>query len=116
MVGERLREAYQVMLREGSDSFSPAGLEYIQRLLQRVAFKGKGYRDLRAPELCEAFRAAAAADFGPFLSETLEGFGIRTGANLGRAVFLLAAHGCLTLREGETQEEYAACGDLGGRQ
>lgn len=116
MAGERLREAYLAMLRDGAESFSPAGLEYIQRLLQRIAFQGKGYRDLRAPELCEAFRAAAAADFGPFLPETLEGFGMRTGADLGRAVFLLAAQGCLTLREGETLEEYAACGDLGGRK
>jgi uncharacterized repeat protein (TIGR04138 family) len=114
MAGERLREAYLAMLRDGKETFSPAGLEYIQRLLQRIAFQGKGYRDLRAAELCEAFRTAAAADFGPFLPETLEGFGIRTGADLGRAVFLLAAQGCLTLREGESPEEYAACGELGG--
>jgi len=116
MAGERLREAYLGMLREGAEAFSPAGLEYIQRLLQRIAFQGKGYRDLRAAELCEAFRAAVAADFGPFLCETLDGFGIRTGVDLGRAVLLLAARGCLTLREGETLEEYAACGDLGGRK
>jgi uncharacterized repeat protein (TIGR04138 family) len=116
MSGERLREAYLDMLRDGAESFSPAGLEYIQRLLQRVAFQGKGYRDLRAAELCEAFRAAASDDFGPFLQESLDGFGIRTGADLGRAVFLLAAHGCLTLRDGESLEEYAACGDLGGRK
>ena len=110
---ERLREGYMTMLREGKDSFSPAGLEYLQRLIQRAAFQGKGYRDLRAAELCDAFRRAAAADFGPFLPEALEGFGIRTGADLGRAVFLLAAQGCLALREGETLEEYAAGGDLG---
>lgn len=113
---ERLREGYLTLLRKGEESFSPAGLEYLQRLIQRAAFQGKGYRDLRAVELCEAFRLAAAADFGPFLPETLEGFGIRTGAELGRAVFLLAAQSCLALREGETLEEYAACGDLGGRK
>jgi uncharacterized repeat protein (TIGR04138 family) len=114
MSGERLREAYLAMLREGSEAFSPAALEYLLRLIRRAAFQGKGYRDLRAGEICEAFRRAAAADFGPFLSETLDGFGIRTGADLGRAVLLLAGHGCLSLRAGETLEEYAACGDLGG--
>lgn len=114
MAGERLREAYLAMLLEGKETFSPAALEYIQRLLQRIAFQGKGYRDLRAAELCEAFRAAVAADFGPFLPETLDGFGIKTGADLGRAVFLLSAQGCLTLREGESLDEYAVCGDFGG--
>jgi len=116
MGDERLREAHLAMFRDGVESFSPAGLEYIQRLLQRVAFQGKGYRDLRAAELFEAFRTATAADFGPFLPETLARFGIRTGADLGRAIFLLAAQGCLTLREGESLEEYAACGDLGGKK
>ncbi|MBW8887153.1 MAG: hypothetical protein JF616_05270 [Fibrobacteres bacterium] len=116
MGDERLREAHLAMFRDGAETFSPAGLEYIQRLLQRIAFQGKGYRDLRAMEACDAFRTATAADFGPFLAETLDGFGIRTGADLGRAIFLLAAQGCLTLREGESLEEYAACGDLGGRK
>lgn len=116
MGDERLRAAHLAMFRDGTETFSPAGLEYLQRLLQRIAFQGKGYRDLRAAELCEAFRNAAAADFGPFLPETLDKFGIRTGSDIGRAVFLLAAQGCLTLREGEGLEEYAACGDLGGRK
>jgi uncharacterized repeat protein (TIGR04138 family) len=115
MSGDRLRAAHLALLREGRTEFPPAGLEYLVRVIQRAAFQGKGYRDLRAADVCEAFRRAAAADFGPFLAETLEGFGMRTGADLGRAVFALAAHGCLALRAGEGPEEYAACGDLGGR-
>lgn len=114
MSDERLRAAHLAALREGRRAFSPEGLDYLQAVLRRSAFRGKGFRDVRAAELCEAFRKAAAADFGPFLGETLERFGIRTGADLGEAVFLLASAGCLTLREGETPAEYAACGDLGG--
>jgi uncharacterized repeat protein (TIGR04138 family) len=107
---EPLRESPE-SLREGVDAFSPAGLEYLLALIKRMAAQGKS--DLRADELCQAFGRAAAQDFGPFLAEALDRFAIRTGAELGRAVFLLAAEGCLTLREGETLEEYAACGRLG---
>jgi uncharacterized repeat protein (TIGR04138 family) len=127
MAGDRLRLAHLAMLREraeslreeagplagGADAFSHSGLEYLLALVQRAAAQGKGYRDLRAEELCRAFARAAAQDFGPFLPDALDRFGIRTGADLGRAVFLLAAQGCLALREGETLEEYAACGRLG---
>jgi uncharacterized repeat protein (TIGR04138 family) len=100
-------------VRPGADAFSPAGLEYLLALIRRTAPQGKGNRDLRADELCGAFGRAATQDFGPFLAEALDRFSIRTGAELGRAVFLLAAQGCLSLREGETLEEYAACGRLG---
>jgi uncharacterized repeat protein (TIGR04138 family) len=124
---ERLRLAHLAMLRENAEAhrenaeplradtpaFSPSGLEYLSALIQRLASQAKGQRDLRADELCRAFGRAAAQDFGPFLAEALDRFAIRTGAELGRAVFLLAAQGCLTLREGETLEEYAACGRLG---
>lgn len=109
-----LRAAYAALLRAGTAPFSPAGLEYLYRLLQRTAFQGKGYRDVGAAEICGTFSRAAAADFGPFLCETLGRFGLRTGADLGRAVFHLAAQGCLALRPGETLDEYAACGSLGG--
>jgi uncharacterized repeat protein (TIGR04138 family) len=109
-----LRTAYAALLREGAAHFAPGGLEYLFRLLQRTAFQGKGYRDVSASEICGAFARAAAADFGPFLGEALGRFGMRTGADLGRAVFHLAAQGCLSLREGETLDEYAACGSLGG--
>lgn len=114
MAGDPLRSAYLAALRESGSAFSPAGLDYLLALIRRAAFRGMGYRDLRASELCQAFRAAAAADFGPFLPEALARFGIRTGAELGNAVFLLASRGLLNLREGESPEEYAACGSLGG--
>lgn len=108
-----LRAAHAAMLRGGEDHFSPAGLEYLLRLLQRSAFQGEGYRDVGAAEACERFRRAVAEDFGPFAARALADFGMPTGADLGRAVFLLARHGCMSLREGETLEEYAACGALG---
>jgi uncharacterized repeat protein (TIGR04138 family) len=100
------------MKREGAESFSPAGLEYLFRLVQRASFQGKGFRHLGAAELCKLFSRAAAEDFGSFTEEALSGFGIATGAQLGRAVFLLASHGCLTLGAGESLEEYAAVGAL----
>lgn len=96
---------------DGADAFAPPGLEYLMALIKRAAPQGKG--DLPAQELCRAFGRAAAQDFGPFLGDALERFAIRTGADLGRAVFLLAAQGCLTLRAGESLEEYAAYGRLG---
>jgi uncharacterized repeat protein (TIGR04138 family) len=99
------------LLRGGANAFSPAGLEYLLALIRRTAPGGKG--DLRADALCRAFGRAVAQDFGPFRDEALDRFGIRTGAELGGAVFLLAAQGCLALRDGETLEEYAACGRLG---
>lgn len=108
-----LRAAHLAMLRQGKERFSPAGLEYLYRLLQRSAFHGEGYRDLGAAEICGSFRRAAADDFGPFADRAMAGFGITTGAELGEAVFLLARHGCLALREGESIEEYSACGGLG---
>lgn len=108
-----LRVAHLAMLRAGVERFSPAGLEYLFRLLQRLAFHGETFRDVSAAEVCERFSRAVAEDFGPFADRALEGFGIQTGADLGRAVFLLASQGCLALRSGETLEEYAACGGLG---
>ncbi len=97
--------------KDGSDAFSPPGLEYLMALIKRAAPQGRG--DLPAHELCRAFGRAAAQDFGPFLGDALERFAMRTGADLGRAVFLLAAQGCLTLRDGESLQEYAAYGRLG---
>jgi uncharacterized repeat protein (TIGR04138 family) len=108
-----LRAAHLAMMREGKHRYSPAGLEYLFRLLQRSAFKGEGYRDVGAAEVCDLFRRSAEDDFGPFTGRALSGFGITTGSELGDAVFLLARHGCLALREGESIEEYAACGALG---
>jgi uncharacterized repeat protein (TIGR04138 family) len=108
------RPAYLAMLADGRETFSPAGLEYLLQLIRRTAFLGKGYRDLPAAELCAAFRRSAQADFGPFLRDALDRFGIRTGEELGRAVFLLAAHRCLSLKDGENLREYAECGGLEG--
>lgn len=107
------RAAHLSMLREGAERFSPAGLEYLLRLVQRAAFSGDGNRDVGAAEICDRFRRAAADDFGPFTRTALDRFGLATGDDLGRAVVLLARAGCLALREGETAAEYAACGDLG---
>ncbi len=109
-----LRTAYLAMRREGAGDFSPAALEYLFRLVQRVSFQGKGHRDLSPTELCAHFARSTAEDFGDFTADALRGFGITAGADLGRAVFLLARQGCLELRDGEQQDEYAAYGAFPG--
>ena len=110
-----VRSAYLAQLRggrEGRGSFSPECLEYLFHIIYRATFQGKVYRDLPAAELCRIFRAQAAADFGAFAGETMKRFGLASYGDLGRAVELLARTGCLTLREGESPEEYAAMGNI----
>lgn len=105
-----LRSAYLEMRRSGDAAFTPECLEYVFRLVHIASFRGKGFRDVSAPELSAFFRNQVEADFGSFAGETLERWGLRSGDDLGRAVFLLADHGCLALRAGETREDYAAAG------
>lgn len=107
-----LRAAYLAMRRSGADAFPPGCLEYLLQLILRASFQGKGFRDLPAAELCRIFRARAEADFGAFAEAALQRFGLRTFDDLGAAVFLLARHGCLTLRDGETRADYAAAGPI----
>jgi uncharacterized repeat protein (TIGR04138 family) len=107
-----VRSAYLIQLREGRESFSPECLEYLFHIIYRATFQGKVFRDLPAAELCRIFRIQAAADFGAFAEETMKRFGLGSYGDLGRAVELLARTGCLTLREGESLEEYAALGAI----
>ena len=107
-----VRTAYLVQLREGGGSFSPECLEYLFHIIYRATFQGKVFRDLSAAELCRIFRTQAEADFGAFAGETMKRFGLGSYGDLGRAVELLARTGCLTMREGESLEEYAALGAI----
>jgi uncharacterized repeat protein (TIGR04138 family) len=107
-----IRTAYLAMRRKGTDAFPPECFEYLFHLIYRTAFQGKGFRDLPAPELCRMFRIQVAADFGAFATEAMERFGLKTYGDMGRAVFLLAEHGCLSIREGETLQDYEAAGPL----
>jgi uncharacterized repeat protein (TIGR04138 family) len=107
-----VRNAYLVQLREGRESFSPECLEYLFHIIYRATFQGKAFRDLPPAELCLIFRAQATADFGAFAEETMRRFGLDSYGDLGRAVELLARTGCLTMREGESLDEYAALGAI----
>jgi uncharacterized repeat protein (TIGR04138 family) len=110
-----LRAAYQAHLRatgEGGAAFSPAGLEYLFHLIYRASYQGKGFRDLPAAELCRAFRAQAESDFGSFAEDAMRRFRMETYGDLGRAVFLLAGHGCLSLKPEETLEAYESLGRI----
>jgi uncharacterized repeat protein (TIGR04138 family) len=107
-----LPKAYLAMLRSGPVDFPPACLEYLLHSILRASYRGDGFRDLAAAEVCRTFRAQAAADFGAFASDAMARFGIRTFDDLGRAIFLLAKHGCLTLQDGESRADYAAAGEL----
>ncbi|GEM_PF-2118733 len=105
-----VRAAYLAHLRAGDKTFSPQGLEYLFHLIFRASYHGKTFRHLPAAELCRIFRQQAGTDFGAFAGETMQRFGFHVFADLGRAIFLLADQGLLTLMEGETQEAYAALG------
>jgi uncharacterized repeat protein (TIGR04138 family) len=107
-----VRTAYLAQLRERGDSFSPECLEYLFHIIYRATFQGKVHRDLPAAELCRIFRTQAAADFGAFAGEAMKRFGLDSYGDLGSAVGLLARAGCLSLREGESLEEYAAMGSI----
>jgi uncharacterized repeat protein (TIGR04138 family) len=107
-----LPAAYLAMLRSGPVGFPPACLEYLLHAILRASHRGDGFRDLTAAEACRAFHAQAAADFGAFADEAMARFGLRTFDDLGRAIFLLAEHGCLTLRDGESRADYAAAGEI----
>lgn len=107
-----VRSAYLTQLRERRESFSPECLEYLFHIIYRATFQGKAYRNLPPAELCRIFRTQAAADFGGFAAETMKRFGLGTYGDLGRAVALLASTGCLTICEGESQEEYASLGEI----
>jgi uncharacterized repeat protein (TIGR04138 family) len=107
-----VRAAYLAMRRSGAAAFPPECLEYLLHLILRASFQGQGFRDLPAAELCRIFRAQVAADFGAFAGETMERFGLKTFADLGSAVSLLAEYGCLTLRDGETPADYAEAGPI----
>lgn len=105
-----LRLAYLEMRRAGEADFPPACLDYLYRLVYRLAAGG---RQVPPARLCRAFARAARADFGDFAPSVASVWGLAEGADLGRAVHRLAKHRCLTLGAGETLEEYAAAGSLG---
>jgi uncharacterized repeat protein (TIGR04138 family) len=107
-----LPSAYLAMLRSGPVEFPPACLEYLLQSILRASYRGDGFRDLTAAEVCRTFRSQAAADFGAFADDAMARFGLRTFDDLGRAVFLLAKHGCLNLRDGESRADYATAGEI----
>jgi uncharacterized repeat protein (TIGR04138 family) len=107
-----VRAAYLGQLRAGMDTFPPECLEYVFQLVFRASYRGKGFRDLSAAELFRIFNRQVADDFGSFASNALDRFGLRTGEDLGRAIFLLARSGCLSLGQGETLEAYASLGPI----
>jgi uncharacterized repeat protein (TIGR04138 family) len=99
--------------------FPPACLDYLYRLIFHLAGSAKNrgdqapaYRHLPASEICHALQRQAQADFGDLAGAVMESWGIGSGGDIGRAIFLLARFNCLSLREGESLEEYAAAGRL----
>lgn len=102
--------AFLAAAREGMADFDPRGLEYLQRLIARLSRAPAGNRGVPAAALCAAFRAHASADFGALAAHVASRWGLASGADLGRAVLLLAGSGCLTLDPGESLEDYAAAG------
>ena len=115
-----LRSAFQEAVRQAAGSFPPRGLEYVHHLVlwrarapgaPSTAPSGK-YRPVAARELCRVFRDRAASDFGPLAGHVVRRWGLTSGLDLGRAVFLLAGQKCLSLEEGETLDDYASAGEF----
>ncbi|MEO7426277.1 MAG: hypothetical protein ABI036_13900 [Fibrobacteria bacterium] len=107
-----LRAAYLSMGGQGPPPFPPECLEYLMQLILRATFRGKGFRDLRAADLCRIFHAQVEEDFGALAPAALDRFGIVDYGDLGRAVFLLAEQGLLTLKDGESPADYSAAGPI----
>lgn len=105
-----LRGAYLAMRRAGDPAPPPECLDYLLQLVSRLARAPGGPRHLAAAELCQAFQRQVTADFGALAGEVLARWNLRACSDLGRAVFLLARHGCLSLRDGETLKEYEDAG------
>lgn len=106
------KAAFLGAVRQGAGDFAPRGLEYVYHQVIRLARQGSGYRQVPALEFCRVFQELAAADFGRLAPHVLETWGLRSGEALGRAIFLLADWKCLSVKHGETLEEYAAAGSF----
>lgn len=108
--------AFQAAVRAGMDRFAPRGLEYLAFLVMAIAGKGAGpgapSRDIPPADLCRVFRDRASADFGRLAPRVLSRWGLASGGDLGKAIFLLAEKSCFSLNNGETWEEYAAAGEF----
>ena len=102
--------AFMAAVRQAAGQFAPRGLEYVYHQVLRLARRGSGFRQVPAPEFCRVFLEMASADFGNLALHVLERWGLRSGEDLGRAIFLLAERKCLSLADGETLEDYAAAG------
>lgn len=111
-MGADIRQAYLEIRKAGETRHPPEFLEYLFRLVFRSSIKGERFEHLNAPDLCAAFQDQVQSDFGELAGMVLDRWGVRTFGDLGRAVFLLAEHGCFTLRAEESLEEYAAAGPI----
>ncbi|HEX2613609.1 MAG TPA: hypothetical protein VHO02_08450 [Fibrobacteria bacterium] len=100
------KTAYAAMHRDGATAFPPAAMRYVLDLTRGEA--GRTRASLSPAEITAAFRKSARADFGPFLPQVLEHWGLPTPESLGRAVETLARHGCLTLDAGDDTTAFAA--------
>lgn len=100
------KSAYAAMHREGAAAFPPAALRYVLDLTRHESRRTSA--PLAPAGLVSAFRKSARADFGPFLSEVLGRWELRTPEALGRAVNLLGRYGCLSLDAGDDAAAFAA--------
>ncbi len=111
-MGVDIRTAYLEIRKSGETRHPPEFLEYLFRLVFRASARGKRFEHLAAPELCATFQTQVLADFGELAGVVLERWGVRTFGELGRAVFLLAAHGCFVMRAEDNLEDYEAAGPI----
>ena len=105
-----IKSAFWNLVRMGKADFPPAAFEFTYRVIRQASRRAGGYRHLDPVEAGTAFRAAAALEFGKLAPWVLEHWGLKSGRDLGHLIGLLAKQNCLTLRAGESMEEYAIIG------
>lgn len=107
-----LRTAYFEIRKSGITKYSPEFLEYLFRLIFQSSIHGKDFRHLTVKNICASFKNKVQEDFGDKASLILEKWQINCYQDLGEAVFLLAKHGCFSLKPEDTLEEFVNAGQI----
>ncbi|MFC1585908.1 hypothetical protein ACFL5V_10210 [Fibrobacterota bacterium] len=65
---------------------------------------------LSPEKICSLFSSRASQEFGSFSKLVLETWNVRSSSDIGRAVFKMAEHKCLTLLGTETMRDFERAG------
>ncbi len=84
---------------------------YSTSFAEKIATETKGKPFHLSPEkICSLFGRRARKEFGRFSGLVLETWRVRSSADVGRAVFKMVKHKCLTLSGTETLKDFERAG------